>query len=223
MNCLVKPARSGLLLAAALVLLSAAARAEGQQITPAQKQEMKLHYERATRAYDVGKYQEAIEEYQKAYEIGGDPPMLYNIAQAYRLSSEKALTYYKKFLAIHPNAPNRAEVEKQIALLTQKLSEDKPAVIPAPVPPLEIKRPKFMEKPAVVEPTPAPAQLVAAPPEKKRDSVARRGWFWVGMTTMAAAVAVGVGVGVTYGTKPSSPDPTFGIARGNIALIGRAH
>jgi iron complex outermembrane receptor protein len=202
----------------ALLLVAAPARAQFDEEAKA-----KILYQRGLAHFQLDEFEVAITLWQEAYRLVPKPQLLYNIAQAYRLSSEKALTYYKKFLAIHPNAPNRAEVEKQIALLTQKLSEDKPAVIPAPVPPLEIKRPKFMEKPAVVEPTPAPAQLVAAPPEKKRDSVARRGWFWVGMTTMAAAVAVGVGVGVTYGTKPSSPDPTFGIARGNIALIGRAH
>ena len=41
-----------------------------------QKDEVKLHYQRATRAYDLQKYQEAIDEYQKAYEISGDPAML---------------------------------------------------------------------------------------------------------------------------------------------------
>ena len=60
------------------------------QMTQAQKDEVKLHYQRATRAYDLQKYQEAIDEYQKAYEISGDPPMLYNIAQAYRLADQPA-------------------------------------------------------------------------------------------------------------------------------------
>src|SRR4051812_14404983 len=64
--------------------------AVAMQLTPLQKQEMKQHYERATRAYDLQKYGEAIDEYQKAYEIGGDPPMLYNIAQAYRLNDQPA-------------------------------------------------------------------------------------------------------------------------------------
>ena len=75
--------RSGF--ARALVLLLAVVvgpAARAAELTPQQKLEMKQLYERATRAYDVGKYNEAIEEYQKAYEIGGDPPMLYNIAQA---------------------------------------------------------------------------------------------------------------------------------------------
>jgi iron complex outermembrane receptor protein len=203
----------------ALLLVAAPARAQVDDEAKA-----KILYQRGLAHFQLDEFEVAITLWQEAYRLVPKPQLLYNIAQAYRLSSEKALSYYKKFLAIHPNAPNRAEVEKQIAQLTRQLADDKPAVVPAPVPPLEIKRPAFMNKPApAVEPTPAPAQLVAAPPEKKKDGVARKGWFWVGMTTMAAAVAVGVGVGVTYGTHSSAPDPTFGVARGNIAAIGRAH
>ena len=70
----IRPARSGrvVVLAAALgALLSLSAGSAQAQLSPQQKNEMKLHYDKATRAYDVGKYPEAIEEYQKAYEIGG--------------------------------------------------------------------------------------------------------------------------------------------------------
>ena len=83
--------------------------ARAMQLSPQQKLEMKSHYEKATRAYDVGKYQEAIEEYQKAYEIGGDPPMLYNIAQAYRLNDQpgEAVRFYRRYLQRSPNARNR--------------------------------------------------------------------------------------------------------------------
>ena len=79
------------------------------------KLEMKQLYERATRAYDVGKYNEAIEEYRKAYEIGGDPPMLYNIAQAYRLNDEpeEAVRFYRRYLQRAPNARNREDVERK--------------------------------------------------------------------------------------------------------------
>src|SRR5260370_32846815 len=74
--------RSGF--AGLLVLLLAMAvgpAARAAELTPQQKLEMKQLYERATRAYDVGKYHEAIAEYQKAYEIGGDPPPPHHLAQ----------------------------------------------------------------------------------------------------------------------------------------------
>ena len=64
--------RSGF--ARALVLLLAMAAgpaARAAELTPQQKLEMKQLYERATRAYDVGKYNEAIEAFRKS--IALDP------------------------------------------------------------------------------------------------------------------------------------------------------
>ena len=104
-------------------------------MTQAQKDEVKLHYQRATRAYDLQKYPEAIDEYQKAYEISGDPPMLYNIAQAYRLADQpaEAARYYRRFLQRMPNARNRDDVERKIAD-QEKLAEQRKKVEPVAAP-----------------------------------------------------------------------------------------
>ena len=56
---------------ASLIVVLGAAEARAMQLSPSQKVEMKQHYDKATRAYDIQKYTEAVEEYQKAYEIGG--------------------------------------------------------------------------------------------------------------------------------------------------------
>ena len=106
------------------LLTAKATPASAMQLTPQQKQEMKVHYERATRAYDLQKYGEAIDEYQKAYEISGDPPMLYNIAQAYRLDDQpaEAIRYYRRYLQRVPKARNREYVERKIVDL-EKLIE----------------------------------------------------------------------------------------------------
>ena len=121
-----------LFLFACAALAAPAARAA--ELTPQQKQEMRLIYDKATRAYDVGKYAEAIEEYQKAYEIGGDPPMLYNIAQAYRLNNQpvEAVRFYKRYLQRAPNARNREDVERKIAEQEKILEEQKKLQPPAP-------------------------------------------------------------------------------------------
>ncbi len=119
-----------------------AGRANAMQLTPVQKQEMKQHYEKATRAYDVQKYNEAVDEYQKAYEIGGDPAMLYNVAQSYRLGGQlpDALRFYRRYLQRSPNARNRDDVERKISDLEKTVEERRKAaaqvvpVAPAPVP-----------------------------------------------------------------------------------------
>jgi tetratricopeptide (TPR) repeat protein len=122
----VPPARLvliGALTAVAVALASPPARAQ----TEAQKLEAKEHYTRATRLYEVGKYNDAIEEYQKVYLLVDDPNMLFNIAQCHKLSDrpEEAVRFYRNFLRRSPNAPNRALVEKLIAEAEKAAEERK--------------------------------------------------------------------------------------------------
>jgi len=130
-------------------------------MTQVQKDEVKLHYQRATRAYDLQKYQEAIDEYQKAYEISGDPPMLYNIAQAYRLADQpaEAVRYYRRFLQRMPNARNRDDVERKIAD-QEKLAEQRKKLEPPPSPP----PPPVTKPPPIVEVKPPTTPVVTPPP-----------------------------------------------------------
>jgi tetratricopeptide (TPR) repeat protein len=136
-------ARQGVVAMVALVLgalLPNAARAQSE----AQKRQAKEHYEKATRLYDVGKYGEAIAEYEQSYLIIGDAALLFNIGQAYRLwdRPEEAIRSYKTYLRQRPDAPNRADVEKKIADLEKVAEEHKrsggqppPETVPPAVPP----------------------------------------------------------------------------------------
>jgi hypothetical protein len=119
----------------ALLLLSAPAWAQSNTLTPEKRADARLHYENGQRKFDVAKFDEAAEEFVKAYEIVGDPAILYNIAQSYRLGErhEKALFFYKAFLRrMGDRAPNRVEVEKRIAELTRVLNEAKSATTAPP-------------------------------------------------------------------------------------------
>jgi tetratricopeptide (TPR) repeat protein len=176
------------------VLLAAASAPAEAQMTQAQKDEVKLHYQRATRAYDLQKYQEAIDEYQKAYEISGDPPMLYNIAQAYRLADkpDEAVRYYRRFLQRMPNARNREDVERKIAD-QEKLADQRKKVEPVapPAPPQTTKPPPIVEvkpPPPVVTP---PPQLPLPPPPPPETSHARAvvGWCLIGAGLIVDGVA----------------------------------
>jgi tetratricopeptide (TPR) repeat protein len=126
-------------------------------LTAEQKQEMKGHYEKGQRAYDVGKYADAIDEYAKVYEIGGNPAMLFNIAQAYRLNKQpgEAVRFYKRYLQRAPNAPNKADVEQKISELEFD-DKTRPAVPPPPAPP--------PAPPTAAAPPPPPPPAPAPPP-----------------------------------------------------------
>ncbi len=99
---------------AALLLTATVAQAKPTADEAAAARE---HYKRGTTLYDLGKYVEAIQEFQQAYEIKDDPVLLYNIAQSFRLSNQysEALRFYKTYLRRAPKAPNRDEVETKIA------------------------------------------------------------------------------------------------------------
>jgi tetratricopeptide (TPR) repeat protein len=151
--------------------------AGAMQLTPAQKSEMKQHYDKATRAYDIQKYTEAVEEYQKAYEIGGDPAMLYNVAQSYRLNDQlpDALRFYRRYLQRSPNARNREDVERKIADLERTIAERRRAVA-ATVPAAP------SASPTLVAPAPSP------PPTSQ--SVSEEG---IGATTVVGIVVASIG------------------------------
>ena len=86
------------------------------------------HFKRGNTAYNLARFDEAVEEFTKAYEAWPQPAFLYNIAQAYRLSGncKQALYFYKRFRAlkdrdtVHPlGADKSEELERFITQLTE--------------------------------------------------------------------------------------------------------
>ncbi len=153
------------MLVATLVSLPNVALAQAD----AKKAEFSDHYERGRRFYDIGKYPEAIDEYQKAYLAMEDPAALYNIAQCYRLADQPsdAIRFYRNYLRRAPDAKNRVDVEKKIADLERIIEERRlgtppsPAIAPPsnqppPPPPVPTAQPPG-------SPSPAPAPMPVAP------------------------------------------------------------
>jgi len=115
---------AGLLLLAALALAPSPAAA-------ADEEEAKIHFDKAQTAYKLGRFKEAIREYEAAYRAMSDPAFLFNIAQAhrqqYRLDKgaphlQKALSLYKNYLREMPSAQNRETVQKLIDELKSLLT-----------------------------------------------------------------------------------------------------
>jgi tetratricopeptide (TPR) repeat protein len=202
--------------ALALALSLAVAPLAHAELSPVQKQEMKQLYERATRAYDVGKYNEAIEDYQKAYEIGGDPPMLYNIAQAYRLNDQpvEAVRFYRRYLQRAPGARNREDVERKIADLEKTIEERRkaaaaatpPPAVPPPVVPVAPPPPAPMVGPPAPAATPPPAPPPSATsaetvdtepgpaPSEGGSTKKILGWSFLGAGALCGAGALAAGL-----------------------------
>lgn len=161
---------AGLLLALVLALAAlfgaAPARAEDADTKAAKK-----HFQRGEKLFNLGKFDDALAEYEAAYEKKPLPGFLYNIAQCHRNlgNYKQAIFGYRNYLRQVPDAANREAVEALIDELEaeQRAREDAAA------------RERLDHQP------PPPSPRAAHPPLYKR------GWFWGGVAAVAA-VTVGV-------------------------------
>lgn len=129
----------------------------------------KEHYKRGTKLYDLGKYDEAIQEFEAAFEIKDEPVLLYNIAQAYRLANKypEALRFYRTYLRRSPRAPNKSEVEAKIADMENLIAQQNKVATAAPADAI----PPGARPPATTPPPPS-ATPPSSPPGEPPPAVA---------------------------------------------------
>jgi hypothetical protein len=91
-----------------------------------EKQAYDLYQEGITN-YNLGEFDKAIEKFKAAYALTGAPGLLFNVAQAYRLKKdyEQALYFYKTYLRLDPDAPNKADVDARVAEMERMIQEQK--------------------------------------------------------------------------------------------------
>ncbi len=143
----------------------------------------KRHYERGQKLFNLQKFDEALEQFQQAYDAKPIPDFLFNIGQCHRNLGdyESAIFSFKKFLKLDPEASNREQVEQLIEELEQKQSTG------------NSQRLGLVKKP-ITE---------GGPPGKP---IYKKWWFWSGV----AVVAVG-SVGIyAAASRGGSPDTDFG-------------
>jgi hypothetical protein len=88
-------------------------------------------------AFDEGRFENALEHFQRAYDLSQRPGLLFNIGTAAdRLrDDEVALHAFERYLELVPDTENRASVEARIAALRRALERstptpDEPSVVP---------------------------------------------------------------------------------------------
>src|SRR5258707_13285580 len=97
-----------------LAPLALAAPREARAETPLE--EARALTGKATVEYNVGRFQQALELYTRAYEKAQRPALLFNIGQCHRLLGhyEDALFFYHGYLREQPDAPNHTLAEQHI-------------------------------------------------------------------------------------------------------------
>lgn len=189
------PVRFVAVVAVAFACLSAPARAD----------EAVAHrrYDQGMGLYTLGRYDEAIREFEAGFLEAQRPAFLYNIAQSHRALGRRreAIVFYRRYLELEPQAKDRAEVEAGIATLEAELAKPTPPPATAPLQaPPPTASPPATSPPVALAPPPA-----EAPPPKV--PVYKRWWLW---TIVGGVVLVGAGIGAGVGatTYRNAPVPS---------------
>lgn len=178
----------------------------------------KKMFDDATRAFNLGEFLTAVNLYRGAYKLKPEPGLLYNIAQAYRLSNDpgNAVFFYRSFLRAAPNTPNRKEVEGRIAKLEAQVNEQK-APPNAPVglgsmpegsnEPTTTTTENGERTTTTTTTAPARTDLVAAPPRADKP-LHKKWWLWTVVGVGVVGVSLGLGLGL--GLQSRAPSSHFG-------------
>jgi tetratricopeptide (TPR) repeat protein len=163
-----------------------AAAAQAQEIPP-DDEIARRHFDQGRSYYAVGRYDDALEEFEAARRVRPVAALDFNVARCLDRMERfgDAIGAYQRYVQGNPKAIDADEVRERIRVLRTRL-----AAMPSPVP-----------------------LVVRAPPPKP--TVHRRSVIAI-VTTIGiaalSAVAVGLGVGLH---RSAEPDPaTFGIHRG---------
>src|SRR4051812_21228889 len=135
---------------------------------PADKQ-AREHFQNAENSFNLGRFPDALADYQAAYEAKPLPGFLFNIAQCYRnmQSYDRARFFFRRYLALDPHTPNRRLVEELIAEMTRELDKSEKSekaeqaeksddLLAAPV---ALAAPAPVAAPPPSPPPPAPASM----------------------------------------------------------------
>lgn len=143
------------LFAAACVLLAAAppARAQPSEPPPETKADARKHFDQAQVFYRLGRFDDAVREFEEAYRLYPKPALLFNLGQAHRQAgnTDKAIFFFRQYLDSNPEAKDRGEIEA----LIQELEKAKAATPTQPKP--------MVEETAATQPPPETVRTETSP------------------------------------------------------------
>jgi tetratricopeptide (TPR) repeat protein len=160
--------------------------------------EAKAEVERAEVQYKLGRFDEALERYSRAYELVNAPGLLFDIGQCHRnlRSYERAIFFFQEYLREETRPERRALANQLIAESKGELEKQRQR----PSEPDEGGAhgrtagavPSWREPP-MVAPSPAPASSSSIVTEGMPADVpvTRRWWFWTGVGVGVLALAAG--------------------------------
>jgi tetratricopeptide (TPR) repeat protein len=175
-----------------LVLAGLGMAATAPDGSPIDDRPGRVFFEQAEEKFNVGRFDEALADYQAAYEVEPLPAFLFNIGQCYRNlgNYERAQFFFRRYVALAPRSPNRAAADRLIAEMDELAAEQSN----------ETNRAPSTGRLALAAPSPAATgaagtAVVTPVVQQTRDAPAsppvyRRAWFWAGVAVVVAGVVV---------------------------------
>ncbi len=146
-------------------------------------------------AYDAGRYEEALTQFQRAHSLSGRNELLFNIGQSFdRLRRDAdAIEAFERYLETGPAQDEQVAIEARLAILRRHVqtAAQPDATVPEPDPVVDTD------------------EVLAEPPPAQRSNVG----LIVGI--VVGVVVVGLGVGLAIGLSNRSPDHQAGDS-GNV-------
>lgn len=94
---------------------------DSESLSAYEKTDAKAHFEKGQIRFSEGRYEEAIEHFEHAYEITHAPEILYNIGRCYEEQNNPsmAIKQYELYLRMTPDSEDQKDVEARIQHLQQ--------------------------------------------------------------------------------------------------------
>lgn len=162
-------------------------------------------FQRAETKFNLGRFDEALEDYRAAYQAEPLPAFLFNIGQCYRNLGdyERAQFFFRRYTALDPRSPNRPAAERLIVEM------DRLAAARAAEPRSEPERPRLQPAAAADTPSARPfAPALEQRGERPADTpLHRRGWLWAGVAAVVVAGGVAAGLALSSSDDPRGTLP----------------
>ena len=154
----------------------------------------KRHYERGQKLFGLQKFDQALEQFQKAFDAKPIPDFLFNIGQCHRNLGdyEAAIFSFKRYLKLDPDAANREQVEELIVQLEEKQDTED------------------ARKRGLGKKRGGPRDGGDGDGDGDRDRQAgsspiyKKWWFWTGVVVVGAAGGVGIYAATSGGGPPDT-------------------
>ena len=94
--------------------------------TPAQ-----AAYRAGVEHFKAGRFEDAIREFNKAYRLDPNPVLVFNMARAFEETKQyaPAIEFYKRYLSMAPDSPDRQAVEDSIRTLELLAAQGQPQTV----------------------------------------------------------------------------------------------